>query len=82
MIEYECAICSYKSNSRSEFVEFKDTVKLKKVIEKAKVKGRSISNVEYICLKCSNELYQEEIRQPRSTKVTCPRCGEVIEIWF
>jgi len=81
---YECAICGYKSDVRTEFVEFLDHVKLSKVVEKAKTKGRKITadQVKYICLRCSVELYQEETKSPRSVRVVCPRCGEVIEVWL
>jgi DNA-directed RNA polymerase subunit RPC12/RpoP len=81
---YECAICGYKSNVRAEFVEFLNPVKLSKVIEKAKTRGRNVraDQVKYICLRCSVELYQEETKSPRSVRVICPRCGEVIEVWL
>jgi DNA-directed RNA polymerase subunit RPC12/RpoP len=81
---YECAICSYRSWNRTEFVEFMDSVKLSKVVELAKLKGRDITaeNVRYLCLKCSTELYQEETKSPKAMKVVCPKCGEVIDVWF
>jgi len=81
---YECLICGYTSSYRHEFVEFLDTVKLPKVVEKARSRGRSV-NVSaplYICLKCSLELYQEEVKEPRSIRVVCPRCGEVVDVWL
>jgi len=80
---YVCAICGYSSNVRQEFVEFMDPVKIDKVVEKASGRGRSVKkeDVRYICIKCSVELYSEEIKQPRSFRVTCPRCGEVFEVW-
>jgi DNA-directed RNA polymerase subunit RPC12/RpoP len=60
--EYECAICGYKSSNRAEFVEFKDPVKLPKVVDKARGRGRGVKpeDVKYICIKCSVEMYQEE----------------------
>jgi DNA-directed RNA polymerase subunit RPC12/RpoP len=81
---YECVICGYKSDVRAEFVEFLDPIKLSKVVDKARARGRNIKaeDVKYICLKCSVELYQEETKSPRSIRVICPRCGEVIEIWL
>ncbi len=82
-MSYVCAICGYSSNVRAEFVEFNDPVKLKRVVEKAKSRGRDIrgEEVKYICIKCSIELYSEETKPPRLTRITCPRCGEVIEVW-
>jgi DNA-directed RNA polymerase subunit RPC12/RpoP len=81
---YECAICSYRSWNRTEFVEFMDPIKLPKVIESAKLKGRDITaeGVRYLCLKCNIELYQEETKSPKAMKVVCPKCGEVIDVWF
>jgi len=80
---YECAICGRSSDERSEFVEFMDPVKLPKVVERARSRGRRVrpEDVKYVCLKCSTEMYQEETRPPRSLKVVCPRCGEVVEVW-
>ena len=81
---YTCAICGYTSYTSSEFVEFNDPVKLPKVIEKARSRGRTIKSedVRFICLRCNLELYQEETRSPRPVRVVCPRCGEVIEVWL
>jgi len=81
---YECAICGYLSENRAEFVEFLDTVKLPKVIEKARSRGRPtrIESVKYLCVRCSVEMYREEINPPRSIRTVCPRCGETVEIWF
>ena len=77
-------ICGYTSHVRAEFVEFMDPVKLPKVVEKAKSRGRTVKveGAMYICVKCSCEMYGEEVKQPRSIKVTCPKCGEVIEVWL
>ena len=82
--EYVCAICGYRSSIRAEFVEFKDPVKLPKVVDRARARGRDIKpeDVKYICLKCSVEMYQEETKSPRAVRVVCPRCGEVIEVWL
>jgi len=76
-------MCGYGSDEKAEFVEFLDPVKLPKVIEKARSRGRVIKDkeVKYICLKCTTELYQEETKPPKSVKVTCPKCGEVIDVW-
>ena len=76
-------MCGYSSDEKAEFVEFLDPVKLPKVIEKARSRGRSVKagEVKYICLKCTTELYQEETKPPKSVKVTCPKCGEVIDVW-
>jgi DNA-directed RNA polymerase subunit RPC12/RpoP len=86
---YECAICGYKSWNRAEFVEFIDSVKLPKVVELAKLKGAKLKgrditaeNIRYLCLKCNVELYQEETKPPKAMKVVCPKCGEVIDVWF
>jgi DNA-directed RNA polymerase subunit RPC12/RpoP len=82
--EFECAVCGYRSSNRAEFVEFRDPVKLPRVVERARARGRGVGpeDVKYLCLKCSAELYQEETRSPRSIRVVCPRCGEVIEVWL
>ena len=82
--QYTCAICGYISDNRSEFIEFRDPVKADTVVEKARGRGRSVKkeDVRFICLKCSVELYGEEIKQPRPIRITCPRCGEVIEVWL
>jgi DNA-directed RNA polymerase subunit RPC12/RpoP len=82
--EYECAVCGYRSSVRQEFVEFNDPVKLPKAVEKAKSKGRNVKpeDVRYLCLKCSQELYQEETRGPRPVRATCPVCGAVVEVWL
>jgi DNA-directed RNA polymerase subunit RPC12/RpoP len=81
---YECAICGYRSTNRAEFVEFRDSVKLPRVVEKARGRGRNIGagDAKYICLKCSVEMYQEETKPPRLVRVVCPRCGEVVEVWL
>jgi DNA-directed RNA polymerase subunit RPC12/RpoP len=81
---YECTVCGYRSSVRSEFVEFRDPVKLPRVLERARARGRSVGpeDVRYICLKCSVEMYQEETRSPRLVRVVCPRCGEVVEVWL
>jgi hypothetical protein len=79
---FECAVCGYSSENGSEFIEFLDSVRLEKVIEKARARGRAVNKVEFICYKCSQELYSEEVRAPRAQRVVCPKCGEVIEIWF
>jgi len=82
--ECECAICGYRSTNRAEFVEFRDPVKLPKVVDRARARGRNIrdGDVKYICLKCSAEMYQEETKPPRLVRVVCPRCGEVTEVWL
>ena len=82
--EYECAICGYRSSSRAEFVEFNDPVKLPRVVDKAKARGRVVKpvNVKYICIRCSAEMYQEETKPPRAIRVVCPRCGEAVEVWL
>jgi DNA-directed RNA polymerase subunit RPC12/RpoP len=81
---YECAVCGYKSSVRAEFVEFLDPVKLPRVVEKAKGRGRGVKaeDVRYVCLKCSVEMYQEETKPPRAVRIVCPRCGEVVEVWL
>jgi len=83
-MSYTCAICGYSSDTRAEFVEFQDPVKLKRVVEKARGRGRTIreEEVKYICIKCSVEMYSEETKPPRLIRITCPRCGEVIEAWL
>jgi DNA-directed RNA polymerase subunit RPC12/RpoP len=80
---YQCAICGYSSSVSSDFIEFEDPVRLPKVIEKARARGRTIQpeDVKFICLRCNLELYQEEVT-PRPVRVVCPRCGEVIEVWL
>jgi len=83
--EYVCVICGYTSGVRAEFVEFKDPVKLPKVVEKAVARGRknvSVEEVKYICIRCSTEMYLEEVKPPKLTRITCPKCGEVIEVWL
>jgi predicted RNA-binding Zn-ribbon protein involved in translation (DUF1610 family) len=81
---YTCAVCGYSSSVRADFVEFKDPVKLPRVVERARGRGRRLEpgDVRFICLRCSLELYQEETRSPRLARVVCPRCGEVIEVWL
>jgi len=81
---YECATCGYKSEYRHEFVEFKDPIKLPKVIDRAKAKGRNIKSkdVKYVCIKCSVEMYQEETKPPKSIKIIAPKSGEEIEVWL
>ena len=81
---YECAACGYRSSVRAEFVEFRDPVKLPRVVDRARARGRSArpGDVVYVCLRCSVEMYQEETRSPRLVRVVCPRCGEVIEVWL
>jgi DNA-directed RNA polymerase subunit RPC12/RpoP len=81
---YTCSICGYTSTARSEFVEFMDTTKLQRVVERARGKGRTIQpeDVRFICLRCNTELYQEETKPPRPVRVVCPRCGEVVEVWL
>jgi DNA-directed RNA polymerase subunit RPC12/RpoP len=81
---YECAVCGYSSGVRTEFVELRDPVKLPRVVERARVRGRNIKaeDVKYICLRCSAEMYQEETKPPRLVRVVCPRCGEVVEAWL
>jgi len=81
---YVCAICGYSSNVRQEFVEFMDTVKTDTVVERSRRKGRGVNkeDIKYICIKCSVEMYSEETRGPRSVRVTCPKCGEVIDVWL
>ena len=81
---YECAICGYRSANRAEFVEFRDPVKLPKVVDKARGRGRSVKaeDAKFICLRCSAEMYQEETKPPRLVRVVCPRCGEVVEVWL
>jgi predicted RNA-binding Zn-ribbon protein involved in translation (DUF1610 family) len=81
---YQCAICGYSSSVRAEFVEFIDPVKLPRVVERARGRGRSLKteDVRFVCLRCSVELYQEETRSPRPVRVVCPRCGEVVEVWL
>ena len=83
-VKYECAICGRSSEDRAEFVEFRDPVKLGSVVERAKRRGRVIKEeeVKFVCYKCSTEMYSEETRGPKSVRVTCPRCGEVIEVWL
>jgi len=83
-MSYKCAVCGYESSVRQEFVEFNDPVKLPKAVEKARTKGRNVKteDVKYLCLKCSQELYQEETREPRSVRVVCPSCGAVVEVWL
>jgi DNA-directed RNA polymerase subunit RPC12/RpoP len=81
---YTCAICGYTSTIMSEFVEFMDTTKLQRVVERARARGRwiELGDVRFICLRCNIELYQEEVKQPRPVRVVCPRCGEVVEVWL
>jgi hypothetical protein len=66
-MSFQCALCGYSSDERTEFVEFLDPVKLPKIIERARSRGRSVraEEVKYICLKCSVELYQEETKPPK-----------------
>jgi len=82
--KYTCAVCGYTSDNRPEFVEFRDPVKLDRVVERARGRGRSVrrEDVKYVCLRCSVEMYSEETRGPRPVRVTCPRCGEVFEVWL
>ena len=83
-MSYECAVCGYRSGVRQEFVEFNDPVKLPKAAERAKSKGRVVrpEDAKYLCLRCSQELYQEETRGPRLVRVACPSCGAVVEVWL
>jgi len=80
---YTCTVCGYTSSDRAEFVEYQDPVKLPRVLEKARARGRvaEVTDVKYLCLKCSVELYQEEVKAPRVVRAVCPRCGEVVEVW-
>jgi DNA-directed RNA polymerase subunit RPC12/RpoP len=81
---YTCAICGYTSSFRAEFVEVMDPVKMPRVVERARARGRDVKaeDVRFICLRCSLELYQEETKPPRPVRVVCPRCGEVVEVWL
>jgi len=82
-LSYECAICGRSSSVRSEFVEFMDPVKLPRALERAKGRGRAVKaeDVRYVCVSCSIEMYQEEVRPPRAVRAICPRCGEAVEVW-
>jgi predicted RNA-binding Zn-ribbon protein involved in translation (DUF1610 family) len=81
---YTCVICGYSSSVRAEFVEFNDPVKMPRVVEMARARGRMIQpeDVRFVCLRCNTELYWEETRSLRPARIVCPRCGEVIEVWL
>jgi len=61
-VEYECAICGYKSYNRAEFVEMMDPAKTNLIIMLAKLRGRNISaeEIKYICTNCSVMLYEPQ----------------------
>lgn len=74
---YECKFCGTKFDSRSLVIEVHDPV----MIRRAKDKGKSFSMGDFICHKCSQEMYKGET-SPRKLTANCPKCGEVIEVWF
>lgn len=79
---YICAVCGYTSDSRAEFVELRDPVGVKRLNERGKrVKQTPIAEGDFICNKCSLELYRPA-GQPRSIRVVCPKCGEAFEVWL
>jgi len=79
---YICAVCGYTSDSRAEFVELRDPVGVKRLNEMGKrVKQTPIAKGDFICNKCSLELYRPA-GQPRSIRVVCPKCGEAFEVWL
>jgi DNA-directed RNA polymerase subunit RPC12/RpoP len=61
-IEYECAICGYKSDNRAEFIEMMDPAKTDLIIMLARLRGRNVSeeNIKYICTNCSVKLYEPQ----------------------
>jgi len=62
IIEYECAICGYKSSNRAEFIEIMDPAKTDLIIITARLRGRIISaeDIKYICTNCSVKLYEPQ----------------------
>jgi DNA-directed RNA polymerase subunit M/transcription elongation factor TFIIS len=79
-MSYTCSVCGYSSDCRAEFVELRDPVGVKKLNEKGK-RVKQIVEGDFICIKCSLELYSPS-GQPRSIRAVCPKCGEVIELWL
>ena len=79
---YTCVVCGYTSDSRAEFVELRDPIGVKKLNERGKkVKQTPVAEGDFICSKCSLELYSPS-GQTRSIRAVCPKCGEVFEVWL
>jgi DNA-directed RNA polymerase subunit RPC12/RpoP len=59
-VEYECAICGYKSSNRAEFIEMMDPAKTDLIIMMARLRGRNTSteDIKYVCTNCSVKLYE------------------------
>lgn len=70
--KFKCVVCNKMFDDRSLVIEIQDSI----IESKGKVKRN-----DFVCYSCSQTLYPG-MQPPRSTKVQCPKCGEVIEVWF
>ena len=79
---YVCVVCGYTSDVIAEFIELRDPIGVKKLNDRGRrAKAEKIVEGDFICSKCSLELYGLG-QAPRSIRVVCPKCGEVIEVWL
>ncbi|MEM4975711.1 MAG: hypothetical protein QXT64_00125 [Desulfurococcaceae archaeon] len=71
--KYVCSICGRELDGRSLVVEIQDPM----VASKGKARIG-----DFICYNCISKVYEPPATSPRKITVTCPRCGEVIDVWL